>query len=103
MKCAAVIIDSSTVRNVLRSIVASNHAGVAGSKNETCHVRALAPTRYASVHPAQKGCGWRTDGSWTDDSHFASFVGRSQRLCPMITDSENPEIRYASRSGATAR
>src|SRR5262245_35739803 len=103
MKCAAVTISSRRVREVRRSIVASNQAGVSGSKKDTRTVRGVEARRYAFVARCQNGCGWRTGGSCVEAVHGARGVGRSQRLLPMITEDEPPAIVYASRSGATAR
>src|SRR6516225_10155386 len=66
MKCATAVMSSTIVRPVDFSTLASNQAGVSGSKNETTHTglppTVSSPSTRALLTDAQNGCGCAVHG-----------------------------------------
>ena len=107
MKCAAVNMRSSSVCPVRFSTVASNHAGVRGSKNETSQAGRPAtetvPRTCAFETPTQKGTGSVIGPDCDDSTHRPSGVERSQRRAPITIPPPSPRMLYDARSGAATR
>src|SRR6185436_19132045 len=99
MKWAVACIRNSRVCVVSLSISNSYQPGVFGSKNDTCQVDFVSPSRCASVQDRQNGVGWRI-GDCSDSSHLPPG-SLSQRRLPMITAEDTFFTWYASRFGAT--